>query len=166
MFHRRIFSLCLAKHCLLGDFNLPVMYWTYHTAPNNAICRLFFRIFQWLWASPICYICHTPWRHPRPHFFERFVLCEIHSRILLSVIWNPYKKYFIDRIERIQRRFTNAVPSVASHPYMVRLRLLNLPTLEKRRLCFKLTKGLLNFTASFSLLASTYQVIFEVIILN
>ena len=51
-FHRRIFSLCLAKHCLLGDFNLPVMYWTYHTAPNNAICRLFFRIFQWLWGSP------------------------------------------------------------------------------------------------------------------
>ena len=46
------------------------MDWTYHTAPSNGIYSLFFRIFQWLWASPICYICHTPWRYPWPHFFQ------------------------------------------------------------------------------------------------
>ena len=80
-----------------------------------------------------------------------------------SPIRNPHKKYLIDRIKRIQRRFTKAISSVASHPYMEKLRLLNLPTLEKRRLwvdlslCFKLRRGLLNCTASFSLIPSTYS---------
>ena len=77
-----------------------------------------------------------------------------------SPVWNLQKKYLIDRIERIQRRFTKAIPSVASHPHMDKLRLLNLPTLEKRRLWadeslfFKLRNGLLDCTA-FSLLRST-----------
>ena len=77
-----------------------------------------------------------------------------------SSIWNPHKKYLIGMIERIQRIFTKAV---ASHPYMNRRRLLNLPTLEKLRfladlsLCFKLRRGLLNCTAFFSLLPSTYS---------
>ena len=67
-----------------------------------------------------------------------------------SPIWKTHTKYLIDRIECIQRRFTKAIPSMATHPYMDRLRLHNLPTLEKcclwvnLSLCFKLRRGLLN----------------------
>ena len=52
---------------------------------------------------------------------------------------------------------------MVSYLYMDRLRLLNLPTLEKPRLwadislCFKLRRGLLNCTSTFSLLPSTYS---------
>ena len=45
-----------------------------------------------------------------------------------------HEKYLIVRIERLQRKFTKDTTSVASHPYMDRLGLLNLPTLEKCRL--------------------------------
>ena len=43
-----LYHLCLAKHtiCLLGDFNLPAMDWTYHRAPNNGIYRLLLEFFS------------------------------------------------------------------------------------------------------------------------
>ena len=38
-----LYYLCSIKYtiCLCGDFNLPAFNWTYHTAPNNSIYRVF-----------------------------------------------------------------------------------------------------------------------------
>ena len=49
-----------------------------------------------------------------------------------SVIWFPYLKCDIEATERVQRRFTKRLPGY--HKYSERLRLLQLPSLETRRL--------------------------------
>ena len=53
-------------------------------------------------------------------------------------IWNPSKKYLIDKLENIQRRFTKRVPSLSHLSYSERLRALELEPLELRRLHFDL----------------------------
>ena len=55
-----------------------------------------------------------------------------------SNIWNPTKKYLIDKLENIQRRFTKKVPSLSQLSYLDRLRVLDLEPLELRRLKFDL----------------------------
>jgi len=55
-----------------------------------------------------------------------------------SNIWNPTKKYLIDKLEGIQRRFTKIVPSISHLSYLDRLRALDLEPLELRRLKFDL----------------------------
>ena len=47
--------------------------------------------------------------------------------------WSPYLKKDIDRLERVQRRGTKLIPSLASLTYEERLKRLHLPTLEERR---------------------------------
>jgi hypothetical protein len=51
-----------------------------------------------------------------------------------SNIWNPTRKYLIDKLENIQRRFTKRVPSISHLSYIDRLRALDLEPLELRRL--------------------------------
>jgi hypothetical protein len=53
-------------------------------------------------------------------------------------IWNPSKKYLIDKLENIQRRFTKRIPSLSHLSYLERLRALNMIPLELRRLHFDL----------------------------
>ena len=54
----------------------------------------------------------------------------------------------MDDIERVQKRFTRAIPALRNLPYMARLKALSLQTLEHRRiicdlcLCYKLLHGL------------------------
>ena len=55
-----------------------------------------------------------------------------------SNLWNPNKKYLIDKLENIQRRFTKRVPSLSHLSYLERLSALNLESLELRRLQFDL----------------------------
>lgn len=55
-----------------------------------------------------------------------------------SNIWNPTKKYLIDKLENIQRRFTKRVPSLSHLSYLERLSALDLEPLELRRLKFDL----------------------------
>ena len=50
-----------------------------------------------------------------------------------TCIWNPYLKYNMDMIERVQRRATKIVPSLRDLSYTDRLKKLNLETLEYRR---------------------------------
>ena len=50
-----------------------------------------------------------------------------------TCIWNPYLKYNMDMIERVQRRATKIVPSLKDLSYSDRLKKLNLETLEYRR---------------------------------
>ena len=49
-------------------------------------------------------------------------------------VWSPHLKKDRDKIERLQRRATKLVPSIKDLSYQERLRQLNLPTLEFRRL--------------------------------
>jgi len=45
-------------------------------------------------------------------------------------IWNPTKKYVIDKLENIQRRFSKRVPSLSHLSYLERLSALGLEPLE------------------------------------
>jgi predicted nucleic acid-binding Zn ribbon protein len=51
-----------------------------------------------------------------------------------SSVWNPTKKYLIDQLEKVQRRYTKRVPSLSHLSYLERLSILNLEPLELRRL--------------------------------
>ena len=55
-----------------------------------------------------------------------------------SIIWNPTIKKYINPLESVQRRFTKRIPSLHSFPYLERLKLINLQSLEERRLKFDL----------------------------
>ena len=65
-----------------------------------------------------------------------------------SVVWSPYLKQDIDRIERVQRCFTKRLRGLKNFSYKDRLRLLNLASLEARRVrtdllwCYKIVFGL------------------------
>jgi len=75
-----------------------------------------------------------------------------------SVTWSPYYKGDIECIEKVQRRFTRWLPGFKSLTYNQRLKRLNLPSLELRRLhadlvmCYKIVFGLvkLSFTDFFA----------------
>jgi hypothetical protein len=76
-----------------------------------------------------------------------------------SVVWSPRLKQDIDRIERVQRRFTKRIPGLKDLTYEGRLRHLKLPSLELRRLhadlihCYKIIFGCVecNMSVIFSL---------------
>ena len=61
--------------------------------------------------------------------------------------WSPANRKDVDALERIQRRATKLIPSVRNYPYKVRLKKLNLQSLEVRRLrgqlieAFKILNG-------------------------
>jgi len=65
-----------------------------------------------------------------------------------SIIWSPYLKQDIDRIEQVQRRFSKRLRGLRTYTYENRLKLLNLPSLELRRLqndlawCYRIVFGL------------------------
>ena len=65
-----------------------------------------------------------------------------------SFIWSPYQISYIEKIEGIQRYFTRRVLKHVGLPYMERLSVLKLESLEVRRiradlkLCFKIIYGL------------------------
>ena len=72
-------------------------------------------------------------------------------------MWSPYQNYLIDKIERVQRYFSRRVLFRTKLPYLTRLEILKLETLEMRRikfdlkLCYKIINGLcdLNFDEFF-----------------
>ena len=55
-----------------------------------------------------------------------------------SVIWNPSHKNLINLIEHVQRRFTKRIPSISLYSYPERLAIIDLESLELRRLRFDL----------------------------
>ena len=86
---------------------------------------------------------------------DRTFLCNLYksfARPVLdygSVIWNPESSDvgIIDLLEIVQRNFTCRLPGIENEEYEDRLRILNLETLELRRLkndllyAFKIIKG-------------------------
>ena len=55
-----------------------------------------------------------------------------------SVIWFPFTVKDIDAIESVQRRFTKRLPGLSCFTYHERLKRINIPSLEHRRLYFDL----------------------------
>jgi len=51
-----------------------------------------------------------------------------------SVVWSPCLKQDIDSVEKVQRRFTKSLKGLKSMTYADRLRYLEIPSLELRRL--------------------------------
>ena len=55
-----------------------------------------------------------------------------------SILWDPYRKYLSDSVEKVQRRFTRIFPHLRDLTYQERLRHLKLLSLSARRLRYKL----------------------------
>ena len=51
-----------------------------------------------------------------------------------ATIWNPYKKGYIDDLEKAQRRAANLLQNISHLSYPERLSAINLPTLAYRRI--------------------------------
>jgi len=79
------------------------------------------------------------------------------------VIWSPWLKQDIDKIERVQRRFTKRLPGFKYLSYIERLLQVNLTSLELRRLhadlvmCYKLIFGHVECKLGDSLLLTHQQ---------
>jgi len=74
-------------------------------------------------------------------------------------IWNPYKKEFIEKLEKIQMRATKLLPDLRKLPYVDRLKKLKLPTLKYRRIrgdIIELYKIINNFYDSETTIELTY----------
>ena len=67
-----------------------------------------------------------------------------------SVVWNPFLIKDIDKLEKVQRRFTKRLPGLKHYTYFQRLNRLDLESLELRRLrqdlifTYKLVFGLVD----------------------
>ena len=67
-----------------------------------------------------------------------------------SVVWSPHFHYLIDKIESVQRFFTKHLDGMSNTVYPTRLILLQLESLEYRRLindlvlCYKIQHGLID----------------------
>jgi len=90
-------------------------------------------------------LIHRSFVSRNPRLLVRAYL--VYVRPLLEyncVIWSPWLQQDIDKIERVQRRFTKRLPGFKYLSYSERLLQLNLTSLELRRLhadlvmCYKL----------------------------
>ena len=80
-----------------------------------------------------------------------------------TYLWSPYQNYLIDKIERVQRYFSRRVLFRTKLPYLTRLEVLKIETLEMRRikfdlkLSYKIINGLcdLNFDEFFTFASSS-----------
>ncbi len=87
-------------------------------------------------------------KYKNPKFMMQMFNVFVRSKLeYASQIWNPHHAYLIERIEKIQRRFTKRLPGLRDLSYGERLHILNSVPLELRRLhldlifLFKLLHG-------------------------
>ena len=79
-------------------------------------------------------------------------------------VWYPYLRKFINMIERVQRQFTKRIIGMKDYDYHRRLRLLNLPSLEYRRVrgdmlqVYKICQGLYDPTTTKNLINLTTDI--------
>ena len=68
-----------------------------------------------------------------PKTFHTLYCSLVHSNLeYCSVVWSPYTKRNTDKLQRVQRRATKLILK-SDDPYDIRLKKLNLMSLEKRR---------------------------------
>ena len=73
------------------------------------------------------------------HYMDKDMMKKLISTIIrprleyAGVVWSPYKKKHVKKLERLQRMATKMVPELVEMTYEERLRELNLLTLEQRR---------------------------------
>ena len=87
-------------------------------------------------------------RYKKPQFMIKLFNTFVRSKLeYASPIWNPHTKCLIDKIEKVQRKFTKRLPGLNNKSYGERLQILKVTTLEERRLkldlcfLFKIIKG-------------------------
>ncbi len=79
-------------------------------------------------------------KHKRPSFMCKMFNAFVRPKVeYASAIWNPHHKTLINRLEKVQRRFTKRLPGLSKMPYANRLTFLKIPPLELRRLHLDLT---------------------------
>jgi hypothetical protein len=81
-----------------------------------------------------------------------------------SILWSPNLAYLIDLIESVQRKFTKRITSLSSLPYSSRIKLLNLQSLESRRLLIDLTNYFKILSGMSPLTPTDYFLIFSPIL--
>jgi hypothetical protein len=72
----------------------------------------------------------------RPYYFNPYLL-HIYVRPMLEYacsVWSPHHIAYLREVESVQRRFTKRFPGLAEYNYSSRLALLDLDSLELRRL--------------------------------
>ena len=73
------------------------------------------------------------------HYMDKDMMKKLISMVIrprleyAGVVWSPYKKKHIRKLERLQRMATKMVPELAEMTYEERLKEMNLLTLEQRR---------------------------------
>ncbi len=66
-----------------------------------------------------------------PQLYKAIVRVYLESQ---SSVWSPYKKKYIDSLEKVQRRATRMLPGMPDKSYEERLKILDIPSLTYRRL--------------------------------
>ncbi|XP_072039772.1 uncharacterized protein [Amphiura filiformis] len=86
-------------------------------------------------ATRVVGVIKRTFDHMDEHVFKTLYKSMVHPHLeYANSVWSPYLKRDIDKLEKVQRRATKIVPSLRDIPYATRLLLLDLPTLENRRL--------------------------------
>ena len=84
------------------------------------------------WRAKLFHDCFTC----QDHDFSVFLYVTYIRPIVESntQVWSPWHREAIDRIENVQRRFTKFIPGLFNVPYLGRLEILKLKSLEERRI--------------------------------
>ena len=123
-------------------------------------------------ANQICSLIFKAFENRSQKFL--FKLFQVYVRPKLeyaSTVWNPYFITDIDRVEKVQRRFTKRIPNLFDLDYDQRLKNLSAHSLQIRRLIidliflFKILNNLTELDPN-ELLFGTFQALLEVIAKN
>ena len=86
-------------------------------------------------ANSIIFLIKHTFKHLNAEMFKLLFKSLVRPHLeYASPVWCPHFKMDIDNLEKVQRRATKLIPSIADLTYTERLRALNLPTLQYRRL--------------------------------
>jgi len=102
-------------------------------------------------ASSVCHLIFRSFHNKSRTFLINLFSVYARSKLeYASQVWNPHLIKDIDRIEKIQRRFTKRIPGLQNLAYSNRLKILGLERLELRRLhldlvlVYKITHGMID----------------------
>ena len=69
-----------------------------------------------------------------PELMVKMFKLYVRSKVeYCSLVWNPWKKEDIDKLERIQKSFTSKIEGLEKLNYHERLKRLNMYSMERRR---------------------------------